>query len=262
MVTYQTMADEDITEIQQRTSRRRRSTTTTRKKVRWADEEQTQTPWLIIVVVVLNGIFGLLAVLSRWGLLWSPATNNSSPSIPSLIGTWSVPQETKDVPEQDNLHEIRDIKIIATPSANAANHAGVRAWAGMVRKRQASASSSSSTTTSASITPSASATFTALPAFDPIQAFQIDIPLLGPGGSVVGGGTPNGFSGIQTSAATSTTAACEVTLAVNTFANSFGSPFVGNYTPPACLASSNANTAVMNLTVLSQGRQFDRLFIV
>lgn len=93
----------------------------------------------------------------------------------------------------------------------------------------------------------------------PIQAFQVDVPLLGQGGMVVGAGTPDGFSGIDTTVKDNSTA-CQVTLAVHTFASSYGSPFVGNYTPPDCMGDSN--TAVMNLTVQSQGRQYDRLFIL
>lgn len=93
----------------------------------------------------------------------------------------------------------------------------------------------------------------------PLQTFSVDVPLLGLGGKVVGAGTPDGFEGIETSV-DSAAAGCEVTLGVNVFGNSFGAPFVGNYTPPACLGDSN--TVVMNLTVQSKGRQFDRLAIV
>lgn len=93
----------------------------------------------------------------------------------------------------------------------------------------------------------------------PIQAFSVDVPLLGLDGKVVGAGTPDGYEGIQTSI-DGAAAGCQVTLGVNVFASSFGAPFVGNYTPPACLGDSN--TAVLNLTVQTQGRQFDRLAIV
>lgn len=93
-----------------------------------------------------------------------------------------------------------------------------------------------------------------------MQTLQVDVPLLGMNGKVIGGGTANGFNDITTILAGLGEDDCQVTVAVNTFANSFGSPFVGNYTPPACLADSN--TAIMNLTVQSQGRQFDRLAIV
>lgn len=93
-----------------------------------------------------------------------------------------------------------------------------------------------------------------------MQTFEVDVPLLGMNGKVVGGGTADGFKDIPTILPGLGEQDCQVTIAVNTFNNSFGSPFVGNYTPPACLA--DGNTAIMNLTVQSQGRQFDRLAIV
>lgn len=95
-----------------------------------------------------------------------------------------------------------------------------------------------------------------------MQTFQVDVPLLGINGKVVGAGTADGFSDVPTMLPSLGLGEqdCQVTIAVNTFSNSFGSPFVGNYTPPACLADSN--TVIMNLTVQSQGRQFDRLAIV
>lgn len=93
-----------------------------------------------------------------------------------------------------------------------------------------------------------------------MQTFQVDVSLLGMNGKVIGGGTADGFRDIPTILPGLGEQDCQVTIAVNTFNNSFGSPFVGNYTPPACLADSN--TAIMNLTVQSQGRQFDRLAIV
>jgi hypothetical protein len=45
------------------------------------------------------------------------------------------------------------------------------------------------------------------------------------------------------------------TLMVHTFASSYGVPYVGQYTPPAC----NFNNVVIEWTVTSAGRQFDRL---
>ncbi|KAF1354911.1 peptide N-acetyl-beta-D-glucosaminyl asparaginase amidase A-domain-containing protein [Delphinella strobiligena] len=51
---------------------------------------------------------------------------------------------------------------------------------------------------------------------------------------------------------------CQVTLAVHSFAYSYGDPFVGNYTPPNC----DFNRVTWNLSVTSAGRQFDRLGIV
>jgi hypothetical protein len=51
---------------------------------------------------------------------------------------------------------------------------------------------------------------------------------------------------------------CEKVLAVHSFGYSYGQPFIANYTPPAC----KFNRVTWNLTVVSAGRQFDRLGIV
>lgn len=51
---------------------------------------------------------------------------------------------------------------------------------------------------------------------------------------------------------------CQGTLAVHSFAFSYGKPFVGQYTAPNC----TFNRVTWNLTVVSAGRQFDRLGIV
>lgn len=48
---------------------------------------------------------------------------------------------------------------------------------------------------------------------------------------------------------------CQKTLVSYSFANSYGAPFVSNYTPPHCAF----NRVTWNLTVTSAGRQFDRL---
>lgn len=95
----------------------------------------------------------------------------------------------------------------------------------------------------------------------PLQAFSADVPLLGPAGRVVGAGTPAGYEGIEMGLdGAAAPPGCQVTLGVHVFGTSYGQPFVGNYTPPECLGDSD--TVVMNLTVQSQGRQFDRLAIV
>lgn len=51
---------------------------------------------------------------------------------------------------------------------------------------------------------------------------------------------------------------CRQELAVHSFAFSYGKPFVGHYEPPSCAF----NRVTWNLTVVSAGRQFDRLGIV
>jgi hypothetical protein len=48
---------------------------------------------------------------------------------------------------------------------------------------------------------------------------------------------------------------CTEELAVYSFANSYGHPFVGQYTPPSC----TFNRVTWNLTVVTAGRQYDRL---
>ena len=48
---------------------------------------------------------------------------------------------------------------------------------------------------------------------------------------------------------------CQEVLVVHSFAFSYGQPFVGTYTPPSC----EFNRVTWNLTVVSAGRQFDRL---
>jgi hypothetical protein len=51
---------------------------------------------------------------------------------------------------------------------------------------------------------------------------------------------------------------CEEILVEHSFGFSYGQPFVGTYTPPDC----KFNRITWNLTVVSAGRQFDRLGIV
>lgn len=51
---------------------------------------------------------------------------------------------------------------------------------------------------------------------------------------------------------------CQETLVAYSFANSYGTPYVGDYNPPTC----DFNHISWNLTVTSAGRQFDRIAIV
>ncbi|EEH19024.2 hypothetical protein PABG_01343 [Paracoccidioides brasiliensis Pb03] len=50
----------------------------------------------------------------------------------------------------------------------------------------------------------------------------------------------------------------ELLLMKHEFGFSYGHPFVGNYVPPKC----DFDTVIMNLTVTSKGRQFDRLALM
>ncbi|KAK5116617.1 hypothetical protein LTR62_007291 [Meristemomyces frigidus] len=51
---------------------------------------------------------------------------------------------------------------------------------------------------------------------------------------------------------------CQQTIVQYSFANSYGAPFVSSYVPPSCAF----NRVTWNLTVVTAGRQFDRLGIV
>ncbi|KAI1453696.1 hypothetical protein F4805DRAFT_442519 [Annulohypoxylon moriforme] len=51
---------------------------------------------------------------------------------------------------------------------------------------------------------------------------------------------------------------CSALLMDHVFGFSYGKPFVGTYTPPNC----PFNRVIMNFTVVSQGRQFDRLALM
>ncbi|OBT63163.1 hypothetical protein VE03_07826 [Pseudogymnoascus sp. 23342-1-I1] len=51
---------------------------------------------------------------------------------------------------------------------------------------------------------------------------------------------------------------CTVLLMKHSFGFSYGKPFVGTYNPPSC----EFNRVVMNFTVTSRGRQFDRLALM
>lgn len=83
----------------------------------------------------------------------------------------------------------------------------------------------------------------------PLDCFQVAEPVLMPGGA-----TLSDESGIVASSESS----CSAVLMVHSFANSYGAPFVANYTPPSC----DFNRVVINLTVETKGRQYDRLGIM
>lgn len=48
---------------------------------------------------------------------------------------------------------------------------------------------------------------------------------------------------------------CQQNLMANSFANSYGAPYVGTYAPPSC----DFNRVTWNMTVVSNGTQYDRL---
>lgn len=65
----------------------------------------------------------------------------------------------------------------------------------------------------------------------------------------------DGSSNASVAIIPSTAPSCQSTLVEYSFASSYGQPYVGSYTPPSC----QFNRISWNLTVVSAGKQFDRL---
>ncbi|KAI1136197.1 hypothetical protein F5Y05DRAFT_391926 [Hypoxylon sp. FL0543] len=88
-----------------------------------------------------------------------------------------------------------------------------------------------------------------------LECFQVAQPVLGPNG-------PISQSTVDIEAEVSREASsnepCSVLLMDHVFGFSYGNPFVGNYTPPDC----PFNRVIMNFTVVSEGRQFDRIALM
>jgi hypothetical protein len=124
------------------------------------------------------------------------------------------------------------------------------------RDAQGSAASFLPTVTVDVTTSTTSSISTATPT-GPLRVFQVAPPVQGPGGSIIQSDGGDNSTALSPSGNT-----CQVTLMVHVFKDSFGAPFVGNYTPPSCMGSSGANAVVMNFEVQSQGTQFDRLGIM
>ncbi|KAI4868871.1 peptide N-acetyl-beta-D-glucosaminyl asparaginase amidase A-domain-containing protein [Hypoxylon rubiginosum] len=83
----------------------------------------------------------------------------------------------------------------------------------------------------------------------PLECFQVAEPVLTPEGLAFRDGVS-----APTADRVSAEAGCTVVLMEHSFANSYGAPFVGNYTPPDC----EFDHVVINFTVLVKGRQYDR----
>lgn len=85
----------------------------------------------------------------------------------------------------------------------------------------------------------------------PLNVFQVYMPVTAPYAANEGLDITDGS--LQTSFNS-----CQVVLMNHSFGNSYGSPFVGDYTPPSC----KFNRVIMNFTATSRGRQFDRLAVM
>ncbi|KUI72991.1 Peptide-N4-(N-acetyl-beta-glucosaminyl)asparagine amidase A [Cytospora mali] len=101
--------------------------------------------------------------------------------------------------------------------------------------------SANATTTSTSATATATV----------LEDFEVHQPVLTPlGATLDDGGSTHDSSSVEDS--------CSVVLMDHVFAYSYGTPYVGEYTPPSC----KFNRVVMNFTVVSEGRQYDRLALM
>lgn len=85
----------------------------------------------------------------------------------------------------------------------------------------------------------------------PLECFQVAEPVLTEAGLTLRGASQPYVDETVEAAATPS---CSQVLMVHSFANSYGAPFVGNYTPPDC----DFDRVVINFTTLVAGRQYDR----
>ncbi|KAL2157105.1 hypothetical protein VTH06DRAFT_7020 [Thermothelomyces fergusii] len=84
-----------------------------------------------------------------------------------------------------------------------------------------------------------------------LKTFEVAQPVLMPDGPAESDGSTRDVTDYSPEL-------CTVLLMRHDFAWSYGAPFVGEYTPPDC----DFNRVVLNFTVVSEGRQFDRLAIM
>ncbi|RFU27789.1 hypothetical protein B7463_g8538, partial [Scytalidium lignicola] len=91
-----------------------------------------------------------------------------------------------------------------------------------------------------------------------LEVFQVYQPVLTPQGITDETIESNGLENTTTIAPIESATSCELLLMDHSFGFSYGIPFVGNYIPPSC----KFNRVVMNFTVTSRGRQFDRLALM
>ncbi|TWU70816.1 hypothetical protein ED733_001745 [Metarhizium rileyi] len=85
-----------------------------------------------------------------------------------------------------------------------------------------------------------------------LRCFEVTSPVLSSDGIVDGHEFLDGYPG------NAPLESCQVRLMHHVFGNSYGKPFVADYVPPDA-AKCPFNRVIMNFTVVSKGRQFDRL---
>ncbi|KAK4230201.1 peptide-N4-(N-acetyl-beta-glucosaminyl)asparagine amidase A [Podospora fimiseda] len=90
---------------------------------------------------------------------------------------------------------------------------------------------------------------TPTPRTEVLRNFEVAAPVLSPNGSPADSDGTTPYTPIQSDTE------CTVLLMRRDFAWSYNDPFIGEYTPPPC----SFNRILLNFTVVSHGRQFDRL---
>ncbi|OIW28856.1 hypothetical protein CONLIGDRAFT_561751, partial [Coniochaeta ligniaria NRRL 30616] len=91
-----------------------------------------------------------------------------------------------------------------------------------------------------------------------LECFQVAPPVLTPHGASYQATESDGSEVFLDAGNSASKEDRTVLLMEHSFAWSYGMPFIGAYTPPSCAF----NRVVMNFTVTSQGRQFDRLALM
>ncbi|KAF6818448.1 peptide-n4-(n-acetyl-beta-glucosaminyl)asparagine amidase a [Colletotrichum sojae] len=91
----------------------------------------------------------------------------------------------------------------------------------------------------------------------PLDCFQVAQPVLGPKGPIYQE-VARGDGKDKAQPPSDSRDSCTVQLMDHSFGNSFGKPFVGDYTPPGC----DFNRVIVNFTATSAGRQLDRLALI
>ncbi|KAJ4153974.1 hypothetical protein LMH87_010439 [Akanthomyces muscarius] len=86
-----------------------------------------------------------------------------------------------------------------------------------------------------------------------LECFQVSNPVLSDKGLVSGTDIVGPANNSE-----KPVASCQQTLITYSFQSSYGHPYVSDYSPPSC----DFNRVAMNLTVVSEGVQFDRLAIM
>ncbi|PBP18391.1 asparagine amidase a, partial [Diplocarpon rosae] len=197
-----------------------------------------------------TAIIGICLALLGWVSYFSPHQIQ-----------WNA-QSVEEVELDYHARQVPDIQPRQDPSLLPLSSASLSPVPGVLTTPCSLSTSTSTATTMSTSTRALKNTSTSMEAPTPVsvlQVFQLDPPIMGPGRVLLDDGLGNTRADVESTTGSNGTL-CQVTLMQFEFQDSFGKPFVGNFTPPACMGDSN--TVMMNMTVHSKGTQFDRLAIM